>query len=282
MRGELGNSYVVTVRRIYAGRVPGGADFVTYWFEKARAQIAAGLTQAAGLVATNSIRGGANRKVLERIAETTRIFEAWSDEPWVNEGAAVRVSLVGFGPFFGVDRSNRLDGSPVGNIHADLTAGDGLNLVSAKPLPENAGTAFQGITKGGPFDIPGEQARDWLRLPNPNGRSNANVVRPWRNGMDVTRRSSDRWIVDFAGHSESDAPLFEAPFFYIRANVKPERDSNAEKDTRENYWLFKRSAAEMKRAIRSLPRSIGTPEVAKHRVFVWVAPGVVPDNHYPG
>ena len=35
-------------------------------------------TQAAGLVATNSIRGGANRKVLERIVETTRIFEAWS------------------------------------------------------------------------------------------------------------------------------------------------------------------------------------------------------------
>jgi type II restriction/modification system DNA methylase subunit YeeA len=121
MRGELGDSYVVTVRRIYAGRVPGGADFVTYWFEKARAQIAAGLTQAAGLVATNSIRGGANRKVLERIAETTRIFEAWSDEPWVNEGAAVRVSLVGFGPFFGVDRSSRLDGRPVATIHADLT-----------------------------------------------------------------------------------------------------------------------------------------------------------------
>ena len=56
MRSELGDDYVETLRRTYDGRVPGGADFVTYWFEKARAQIAAGKLQAAGLVATNSIR----------------------------------------------------------------------------------------------------------------------------------------------------------------------------------------------------------------------------------
>ena len=54
-------------------------------------------TQRVGLVATNSIRGGANRKVLERIVATAPIFEAWSDEPWINNGAAVRVSLVCFG-----------------------------------------------------------------------------------------------------------------------------------------------------------------------------------------
>jgi hypothetical protein len=47
-------------------------------------------------VATNSIRGGANRRVLDRIVEDSRIFEAWSDEPWIVEGAAVRVSLVCF------------------------------------------------------------------------------------------------------------------------------------------------------------------------------------------
>jgi hypothetical protein len=33
-----------------------------------------------GLVATNSVRGGANRKVLDRIVASGRIFEAWSDE----------------------------------------------------------------------------------------------------------------------------------------------------------------------------------------------------------
>ncbi|MDH2919207.1 MAG: hypothetical protein PXX73_08445, partial [Sideroxydans sp.] len=69
MRSELGDDYTEALRRVYAERVPGGADLVTYWFEKARAQIAAGLCQRAGLVATNSIRGGANQKVLARIVE---------------------------------------------------------------------------------------------------------------------------------------------------------------------------------------------------------------------
>ena len=138
MRSELGDSYVEALRKTYEGRVPGGADLVTYWFEKARAQIEASKLQAAGLVSTNSIRGGANRKVLERIVDTTRIFEAWSDEEWINDGAAVRVSLLGFGSVFPVDRNNRLDGVEVAAIHADLTSGEGLNLTVAKSLPEIA------------------------------------------------------------------------------------------------------------------------------------------------
>ncbi len=65
--GNWAMSTSARLRQVYAGRVPGGADLVCYWFEKARAQIEAGQAQRAGLVATNSIRGGANRKVLERI-----------------------------------------------------------------------------------------------------------------------------------------------------------------------------------------------------------------------
>jgi len=91
-RGELGVGYLNALNSVYKDRVPGGADFVTYWFEKARAQIEAGKTQRVGLVATNSIRGGASRKVLGRIVASTTIFEAW-----INNGAAVRVSLVCFG-----------------------------------------------------------------------------------------------------------------------------------------------------------------------------------------
>lgn len=141
------------MRGCYQGRVPGGADLVTYWFEKARAQIEAGLADAAGLVATNSIRQKRNRVVLERIQATTRIFEAWSDEDWVNEGAAVRVSLVCFG------RGNtvRLDGQPVAAIHADLTgsaeAGQTLDLTQARPLAANKGRSFFGICLAGPFKV---------------------------------------------------------------------------------------------------------------------------------
>ena len=269
-RGELGDDYVERLRLRYDGYVPGGADLVTYWFEKARAQIAAGQTQAAGLVATNSIRGGANRKVLERIVDTTRIFEAWSDEAWVNEGAAVRVSLLGFGPFFGVDRSSRLDGLEVANIYADLTAGEGVNLTQAKRLAENASACFEGIKKYGPFDIPGETARAWLAAAgNPNGRPNADVLHPWINATDVVRNNSDTWVIDFTGLSESEAALYEAPFEFARENVQPARAKDRNTKTREQWWLYERPRLEMRKALAPMPRFIVTPVVAKHRIFAW-------------
>ena len=65
----------------------GGADLVCYWFEKARTALEVDGLGATGLVATNSIRGGANRRVLDAISVTSWINEAWSDEGWVNEGA---------------------------------------------------------------------------------------------------------------------------------------------------------------------------------------------------
>lgn len=279
MRSELGDHYVETLRKTYAGRVPGGADLVCYWFEKARAQIEAGKLQAAGLVSTQSIRAGSNRKVLERIVDTTRIFEAWSDEAWINEGAAVRVSLIGFGPVFPPERGNRLDGQDVGPIHADLTAGDGLDLTQAISLTENRGVAFQGPVKVGAFDISGEQARRWLTLPNPNGRSNAEVLRPWANGQDLAKRPSDTWIIDFgADMPESHAVLFEEPIAHVVAHVKPMREAQNDKSRKEKWWLHGRTGSDIRTAMSFLSRYVATPRVAKHRYFVWLPTSVLPDS----
>jgi hypothetical protein len=283
MRGELGGDYVERLRKRYEGRVPGGADLVTYWFEKSRAQIEAGLCERAGLVATNSIRGGANRKVLDRLTKTTRIFEAWSDEAWVNEGAAVRVSLLGFGALSGADGSepvsSRLDGQVVSAIHADL-AGGAENLTAARQLAENANTAYLGIQKTGPFDLPGELARTWLKQPNPNGRPNSAIVKPWFNGLDITRRNRDMWIVDFGtAMPAAEACLYELPFAYVKQHVQPTRVGKREARTNEMWWLFQWSRPVMRKAIQGLPRFMVTPEVAKHRVFAWMAPPTVADKN---
>ncbi|HQR59140.1 MAG TPA: N-6 DNA methylase, partial [Azonexus sp.] len=280
MRGELGDGYVETLRRCFAGRVPGGVDFVTYWFEKSRAQIAASKLQGAGLVATNSIRGGANRKVLERIVDTTHIFEAWSDEPWVNEGAAVRVSLVAFGPIFGVDRSSRLDGAKVSVIHSDLSAAEGIDLTKAARLPENVRVIYMGVTKVGPFDVPGELARGWLRQPNPHGKSNAEVLRPSWNGLDITRRDRDVWIIDFGCEmTEGESSLFEAPFSFAKEHVFPMRQANNREAYRKLWWRHGEARPGLRRLLAGIGRYIVTPEVAKHRVFVWVRGCVLPDKN---
>ena len=275
MRSGLGDDGVETLFHLYQGCVPPEADLVTYWFEKARAQVASGQTKRVGLVATNSIRGGANRRVLDRIASASGIFEAWSDEPWVIEGASVRVSLICFGA---TDDAPRLNGRSTSRINADLTAGD-LDLTKAKCLNENRGVSFMGDTKGGAFDVPGELARLWLHLPtNPNGKRNAEVLRPWRNGQDITRRAADKWIIDFGWEmSEQDASLFEAPFEYITAHVLPERSKNRRDSYRMRWWRHVEPRPALMGTIAQLERYIVTPRVAKHRVFVWLDRAVTPD-----
>ena len=93
---ELGEDYVSRMFEAWRDRVPREADLVCYWFVKAGEQVAAGKAMRVGLVATNSIRGGANRRALQAATDDRPIFDAWSDEPWVIDGAAVRVSLVCF------------------------------------------------------------------------------------------------------------------------------------------------------------------------------------------
>ena len=83
LRSELGDGYVDALFSLYDGRVPRECDLVCYWFEKTRAQIEAGKVKRAGLLATQAIRGGANRKVLERIKATGDIFWAESDRNWI-------------------------------------------------------------------------------------------------------------------------------------------------------------------------------------------------------
>ena len=175
---NLGEEYVSTMFDVYEGRVPHEADLVCYWFVKAGEHMEGRGSKRVGLVATNSIRGGANRRALERATDGRPVFDAWSDEPWVIDGAAVRVSLVCFSRSDeepAVER--RLDGEPVDEIYTDLTArrdGAGVDLTKARRLARNAGVAFMGDTKGGAFDVPGNLAREWLQEPvNPNGRPNS-------------------------------------------------------------------------------------------------------------
>lgn len=276
LRTELGDNCVDELFRVYEGRVPPEADLVTYWFEKARAQIKAGKTVRAGLIATQGIRGGANRAVLERILESGGIFMAWSDRDWVLDGANVHVSVVGFDDGAQTERS--LDGAPVPVIHSNLTSE--ANTTTAKTLAENAGICFMGTTKVGAFDIPPDVAQTMLDAPlNPNGRSNSDVVKPWVNAMDLTRRPRGMFIIDFgATMPEAEAALYELPFEYVRKHVYPERKPTNRDLADKPWWLHGRARPDLREATGGLRRFIGTPGVAKHRLFVWLSAEVLPDH----
>ena len=277
LRGVLGGDYVEALQRLYGDRIHGEADLVCHWFDKAERLVADGELARGGLVATNSIRGGRNRSVLDRIVERGAIHDAWADEPWVVEGAAVRVSLVCFGNGQ-AGRSARLDGRDAPRINSDLTVA--VDLTHVGRLTENAGVAFMGDTKNGAFDIAGDLAREWLRLPaNPNGRPNADVLKPWINGMDLTRRPAGKWIIDFGSEmNEADAALYEAPFSYVSEHVKPSRQRDGVKEVRKEWWQHSRPRPAMWRALEGISRYIATPTVAKHRLFVWYDARVCPDH----
>jgi type II restriction/modification system DNA methylase subunit YeeA len=218
----------------------------------------------------------------------------------------VRVSLV----CFGNDSEKFLDGRAVQCIYADLTGVIG-DITQAKQLAENAGVGFMGDTKGGAFDVPGKLARGWLASPlNPNGRPNSDVLKPWVNGLDLTRRPREMWIIDFGWTmSEKEATFYEGPFAYIFEKVKPEREKNRRDTYRLNWWRHVEVRPAMWAAIRSsaprhgracsrrpgasvadfrddprktghdrLARYIVTPTVAKHRLFGWLEASICADH----
>lgn len=278
MISALGEKYTTNLRRAWKG-VPGGVDLVAYWFAKAWEMMHEGRLERAGLVSTNSIRSGSNREVLKPIVGSGRIFNAWSDEEWTVEGAAVRVSMISFDRKHGLP--SRLDGKVVPEIYSNLAPARGGNdLASVAKLAENKAVAFQGTIKVGPFDLSREDAEAFIALPsNANGRMNSEVVVPWANGIDVVRRPQDKWIIDFgASMSQDEACYFEKPYEWVLENVKPQRDQVRRQNHRENWWLHGEARPGMRKALNGLPRFIATPETSKYRLFVWLPPTTLPGH----
>jgi len=179
----------------------------------------------------------------------------------------------------GAEKYRTLDGSTVASINANLTSE--LDITAAKVLRENSNIAFIGTQKGGAFDLSPDIAGKMLSASvNPNGRPNSDVVRPWINGFDVTRRPRGFYIVDFGTEmSLEEAALYEAPFEYVNKHVREYRTTtNSEARTSVVWWLHQRPRPEMRQAIAPLSRYVVTPRVAKHRVFCFANVDAVPDS----
>ncbi len=274
MRRELGDAYVDRLRSLYDGRIPGQSDLCCYWFEKARAHIADGKCTRAGLLATQGIRGGANREVLKRIMESGGIFWAESDRPWILDGANVHVSMVGFDG--GAEKTLTLDGKTVETINANLTAA--ADTVAARQIPANVDISYQGPVKVGKFDICYADAARLLGEPNPHGRPNSDVICPLRNGQDITGRPRESFAVDFFKRSVEDAALYQKPFAHVTEVVKPLRDKGKREGRRLRWWQHGETGDAMRVALVGLPRYVATTRVAKHRLFTWLSCNTLPDS----
>ena len=280
MNRELGREYVSALRNAWTETLPATSDFVTYWFANAFLSLTEGNAVRVGLVATNSIREQSNRAIMDCFVERGMIYYAWSDEPWVVDGADVRVSLVCFAR--NESTTPTLDGRPVSKIYANLSANnDGFDITKAVKLIENQSICNRGIEIGGPFEISQGVFENLVAQPtNPNGLRNDVVLRRMESADGWKARLPPQFMIDFAGYeSLQEAVLFEAPF----ATLEKAYSTYGTKGKRlvvkrENWWKHRRSGESLRKSIVGLKRYLVTPRVAKHRTFSWFESSLLPDS----
>jgi len=105
------------------------------------------------------------------------------------------------------------------------------------------------------------------------------IIRPYRNGRDLTSRPRGVMAIDLFGLDEDEIRgQFTSVYQHVRDHVKPERDENARETYRRYWWLYGEPRRELRKALAGLPRYIATVETAKHRVFQFLDSKTLPDN----
>tara|TARA_R110002072_G_scaffold284396_5_gene448672 strand:- start:3512 stop:6988 length:3477 start_codon:yes stop_codon:yes gene_type:complete len=284
MRRALGDGYVDAVRQVFKDVVPDSADLVMYWWHSAADKVRHGKTQRFGFITTNSLRQVFNRRVLEpHLSDTKKPLSlsfAVPDHPWVdvNDGAAVRIAMtVGVageqtGHLCQVVQeisSESREAREVqfshhaGKVLADLTIG--ADIANAESLCANEGLAIKGLELGSQGFLMNKKEAEDLLGQHPGL---VNYLKPYMNGRDLTLGQPTRYVIDFSGLSEIQA-RDSAPLLYQKLldTVKPERQVSRESRTSSKWWLFRRSGADMRRAVAGVSQYIATTRTSKHRIF---------------
>ncbi|MGK4342628.1 class I SAM-dependent DNA methyltransferase [Ectopseudomonas oleovorans] len=293
MRRALGDGYVDAVRSTWP-EVPESADFVMHWWYIAAEAVRAGNAKRFGFITTNSIKQTFNRRVIEAQLGATNplaLTFAIPDHPWVDaaDGAAVRIAMtVGANEadegrlLTSIDeRETDSDERHVtlaekrGVLHADLRTG--ANVAAAATLEANRGISVRGLVLMGAGFVVDEPQAKKLGLGHAAGAEK--VIRPYRNGKDITDKPRGVFVLDAYGLSRDQLrELHPAVYQWLFERVKPERDLNPRPGRRENWWLFGEPNPRLRESLTGLSRFIVTSMTAKHRVFQFLEDGILPDQ----
>jgi hypothetical protein len=287
MRAALGDGYTEALRAAWPA-VPESADFVMFWWHHAADLTRRGEVQRFGFITTNTLTQTFNRRILEHhLNAQPPLTLAWAipDHPWVDaaSGAAVRIAMtVGCaddkpGVLETVVEEGGADADAIhiellaniGRIHTDLTIG--ADVASAVPLKANEGLSNRGmIPHGESFLVMPEEAKKL---------DGGALLKPYRNGKDLNDRPRGILVIDTFGLSEKQLrDNFPESWQWLHDKVKPHRDQNPRKSTRENWWLFGEQRKVLRTAHEGLPRFIATAYAAKHRFFTFLDASILPDD----
>jgi hypothetical protein len=288
MREALGDGYTEALRAAYPD-VPDSVDFVLYWWHKAAEAVRSGRTRRFGLITTNSLTQTFNRRVVSHHTigkQPLKLLWAIPDHPWTDEGAAVRIAMtVGAlegNPWLGrvigevggdtpeaEAAAVMLEGRGVDLINEDLTAG--ANVSGAMALASNAGLSCNGMMLAGSgFIVTSDQWHAW---------GCPEVVRPYRNGKDISDRARGAMVIDLFGLEEADVrQRYPAIYQHVLEHVRPERENNNRPTFRRRWWVFGEPRSSFRPGLVGLKRYMVTPHISKHRVIQLVPGDIIPDH----
>jgi hypothetical protein len=148
----------------------------------------------------------------------------------------------------------------------------GPDVAGTQGLASNRAICTQGVKLVGEgFSLDATEVRD-------AGGCDGAIVKPFISNRDLVQNPSHRCVIDFSGFDERQArEAHPWAFQRLYETVRPLRQQNRDAQRRRNWWLFGRSNEQMRNGLERLPRFILTPEVAKHRPFIFVASPTIPD-----
>lgn len=301
IRAELGDGYAEALWKAWP-HMPGGADFVLFWWDRAADLVREGKARRFGFITTNSITQEFGRRVIDRHLGDAKaplsILYAVPDHPWVKGGdrADVRIAMtVGAagnreGVLADVVREEGLNSDTPnvelrarnGMIRSQLTIGAALS--AAVPLKANDRISSRGVSLHGSGFIVTPQEAQALGLGTVKGLEKR--ILPYRNGRDINQKPRGVMVIDLFGLSEDDVRnRFPAVYQHLRDDVRVARktqyDKSPTKDAAEylkKWWVFGKPREELRPALAGLKRLIATTETSKHRFFTFLPEGTLPDN----
>lgn len=297
MRSALGDGYLQALKKANP-TVAGSADFVMQWWDRAADILVRRKSplRRFGFVTTNSITQSFSRRVIEKHLGGKRpvsIVFAIPDHPWTKasrDSAAVRIAMTAVQAeavpgrlLVPVGEADIDTDSPQiefnvaeGKINPDLSVG--ADATSVQPLTANDGLSCNGVMLAGEGFVVPRAAADHLRAIDAAHSADTPIF-PHVGGSELTQRRRGDFVIDFYGLSQVEArQRFPGSYQHVLEAVKPERDRNADKGFRENWWLFGRTRPQIRIANKDLGRYIATTRTSKHRVFQFLESGDVA-NH---
>ncbi len=259
----------------------GRTDYVGYFFHRAQEMLAPAGT--VGLIATNAISDGDNRRVVlgRLLKDSFRIYGAGTGLPWPGNAQVLIATLfIERGLEEGTTHPVLLNGRPVRAINSRLRSGE--EWPEPEALPENAGKALAGcFLRGTGFILTPEEAEGLLE----QHPEEDHVVRPFLTGDDLSNapdHQPSRYVIDFADMTLEQARTFPAAMRIIEERVRPGRErlrtTGADAEHRKYWWRFANVRLELRQRSAELPRLLATARVSKHSTFAFVSPTWTPSE----